>query len=46
VSYLLDVNFLVACAWQSHADHARVMSLTCSSGSSGSSGDWSQAGFS
>ena len=24
MSYLLDVNFLVACAWQSHADHARV----------------------
>jgi toxin-antitoxin system PIN domain toxin len=24
VSHLLDVNFLVACAWQSHADHRRA----------------------
>jgi predicted nucleic acid-binding protein len=24
VSHLLDVNFLVACAWQSHADHVRA----------------------
>jgi len=24
VSHLLDVNFLVACAWQSHVDHARA----------------------
>jgi len=24
VSHLLDVNFLVACGWQSHADHVRA----------------------
>jgi predicted nucleic acid-binding protein len=24
VSHRLDVNFLVACAWQSHADHVRA----------------------
>jgi len=24
VSHLLDVNFLLACAWQSHADHAKA----------------------
>ena len=24
MSHLLDVNFLVACAWQSHADHVRA----------------------
>ena len=24
MSHLLDVNFLLACGWQSHADHARV----------------------
>jgi predicted nucleic acid-binding protein len=24
VSHLLDVNFLIACGWQSHADHVRA----------------------
>ncbi|MCL5044049.1 MAG: PIN domain-containing protein [Deltaproteobacteria bacterium] len=24
MSHLLDVNFLVACGWQSHADHVRA----------------------
>jgi hypothetical protein len=24
VSHLLDVNFLLACAWQSHANHAKA----------------------
>lgn len=24
MSHLLDVNFLVACAWQSHTDHVRA----------------------
>lgn len=24
MSHLLDVNFLLACAWQSHADHAKA----------------------
>lgn len=24
MSHLLDVNFLLACAWQSHANHARA----------------------
>lgn len=24
MNHLLDVNFLVACAWQSHVDHARA----------------------
>lgn len=24
MSHLLDVNFLIACGWQSHADHARA----------------------
>src|SRR5579863_8579761 len=24
VSHLLDVNFLIACAWQSHAEHVRA----------------------
>jgi predicted nucleic acid-binding protein len=24
VSHLLDVNFLVACGWQSHADHVKA----------------------
>jgi toxin-antitoxin system PIN domain toxin len=24
VSHLLDVNFLIACGWQSHAEHARA----------------------
>jgi AbrB family looped-hinge helix DNA binding protein len=24
VSHLLDVNFLLACAWSGHADHARA----------------------
>ncbi len=24
MSHLLDVNFLLACAWQSHADHAQA----------------------
>jgi uncharacterized protein len=24
VSYLLDVNFLIACGWQSHANHVRA----------------------
>lgn len=24
MSHLLDVNFLVACAWRSHADHGRA----------------------
>jgi len=44
VSHLLDVNFLIACGWQSHADHVRA-SRWLSREKSFATGSVSEMGF-
>jgi uncharacterized protein len=44
VSHLLDVNFLIACGWQSHADHVRA-SLWLGRAKSFATSPVSQMGF-